>query len=278
MKDKKHLPYAGGKVTLAMAILGMAAGITITASAAGNEQNQGNNSGKTTVRLGVTTEAPKNVSFEVPLYYTAAIVKTDPAKNQERSNQVVYPSGYHITNKSLEKDPEKDNPKELVVAKVEVASVPGAAWELVDRLDGTETPTDKKMVVRIGGLPLPAIKAEDTTPRAAKLREQNSAFYQITDAATKAGKYLVLGDKDGDGFHDADGAGRTDLDVEFDIPPSYEVKGDTGTVAQFQVIYTLTTLNADGKLNGFYDQAWVDADYLGPDWEKASPSNAQTTP
>lgn len=272
MKDKNNLPYAGGKVTLAMAILGMAAGITITASAAGPELNKGNNSGKTTVRLGVTTEAPKNVSYEVPLYYTAAIVKTDPAKNQGRSNQVLYPSGYHITNKSLEKDPGKDNPKELVVARVEVASVPGATWELVDQLTGNETSTDKKMAVRIGELPLPAIKAKDTTPKTAKLRERNSAFYQITDAATGAGKYLVLGDKDGDGFHDADGAGRTDLDVEFDIPPSYEVVGDIGTVAQFQVIYTLTTPNTDGTLNGLYDKAWVDADYLGPDKETAAPT------
>ena len=272
MKDKNNLPYAGGKVTLAMAILGMAAGITITASAAGPELNKENNSGKTTVRLGVTTEAPKNVSYEVPLYYTAAIVKTDPTKNQGRFNQVLYPSGYHITNKSLTKDPGKDNPKELVVAKVEVASVPGANWELVDQLAGTETSTDKKMAVKIGGLPLPAVKTGDTTPKTARIREHDSAFYQITDAATGAGKYLVLGDKDGDGFHDADGAGRTDLDVKFDIPPLYDVKGDTGTVAQFQVIYTLTTPNADGKLNGLYDQAWVDADYLGPDKEKAAPT------
>lgn len=258
MKWKKYLPYAGGVVTLAMAILGMAAGLTITASAAGDEQNQGNTSGKTTVRLGVAKEIPANISFEVPLYYTAAIVKTDPDQNNGRSNQVFYPEGYYIQNNSLDNDASKNNPKELVVAKVEVSSVQGAEWDLVDAVDNTAA--NQEMAVKIGNLPLPAVTKGDTTLHSASMKDRTSSFYKKNDDGT--GTYLVLGDHNGDDIHDTDG--RTDLDVEFDIPKDY-VPSNSATVGVFRVVYTLTTKNADGSLVGVYDQDWVDQDYLGPD-------------
>lgn len=255
MKRKNKLPYAGGTVTLAMAILCMAAGLPITARAAVNEQNKGNNSGKTTVRLGVATEAPKNVSFEVPLYYTAAIVANDKGETT-RANKVVYPTGYHITNTSLDQ-------KKLVVAKVEVSSVPGATWDLVEALDGTETAKTKKMAVSIGSLQLPAVTKESTTPVAANMKAQTSVFYKKNDQAT-GGTYQVLGDRDG--------SGRMDLDVVFTIPPLYAPQGDSATIAQFKVVYSLTTLDENGKPLGLYDQNWVNQDYLGP-----AKTNAETT-
>ena len=240
MRRKRFLSFTGGKTALVTAVFFMAAGLSITASAAGNDQKDENNSGKTTVQLG------------------AAIVKADPAQNAGRNNKIIYPEGYHIRNLCREKDHE-GNTKELVVGSVLVSSVKDAQWDLVDTLTGVEAPTDKKMAVSIGGMPLPAVTKGTEKFQKAKLTAQKSVFYDPD--AEKTDRYKVLGDENGDGIHDTDGT--MDLDVEFKIPPGYVPKTG-GTVAQFKVMYVLTTRNKDGSIDGMYDQEWIDSEYVGP--------------
>lgn len=264
MKRKKDIPKTGVRVMTTAAVLCMAVGLSITANAAGTDQNNGKDSGKTTVRLGVAKAIPEPVSFEVPLYYTAAIVKTDPADNNGRRNKVVYPDGYYIKNLYEDSDihneenlrPGKGTGKELVVADIQVSSVKGATWDIVDSVDGVPG-TDKKMTVTLGGVPLPAVKKESEVFKSANLTNQSSVFYDQTKT-----KYLFIGDSDGDEVINGDR--RTDIDLKIEIPAEYEPVGNGPTVAQFKVVYTLTTRNNDGTLIGHWDQAWVDRNYIGP--------------
>ena len=272
VKIKKEIPKTGAKVIATAAALCMAGCLSITASAAGTEKKDEQDSGKTTVRLGVTRTIPKPVSFEVPLYYTAAIVKADPATNQGRKNQIIYPEGYYIKNiyDDIEVEGTKieGSGKELVVARIQVASVNGATWDLVSNLNGTEDASTKNMAVRLGGLSLPAVKAGNTTFSDIDLKAQKSVFYDPT--AQEKDRYQVIGDHNGDGIHDGDG--QTKIDLELQIPAEYEPTKNGPTIAQFRVAYTLTTKNADGTLVGYWDQPWVDRDYIGPEKETAESS------
>lgn len=277
VKRRIHIPKTGMRVTATLAVLCMAVGLNITASAAGTDKNNENDSGKTTVRVGVRREIPRPVSFEVPLYYTAAIVKTEPDQNNNRNNKIIYPEGYYIKNiyddidvDSADKDIGKykieGSKKELVVASIQVASVDGATWDLVDTLGKDET--EKKMAVKLGGLQLPTIQKGNKTFVDVDLKKAKSIFYDPQSG------YTVVGDHDGDGIHD--GNGQMDLDLQIEIPASY-IPQNSQTVMQFRVAYTLTTKNDDGTLVGNWDQAWVDRDYFGPGHAEAEPESAETT-
>lgn len=251
-------------------ILLITAGVSITATAAGTDlilEKNGGTDSNTKVYLGVSKETAADVSFEVPLYYTMAVTPADPSdENGNRKNRVLQPKNYGIENLTLKQNPDKQ--KDLVVSAVRVQAVKGGTWSLVQGFDGSEGENDRKMIVTLGGLKLPSLDAgDDKTIASVNLTQGESEFYK----KDKDGKlrYWVLGDYDGDGKHD-DPKGRMDLDVEVQIPKEYvpkptkSVKGGTIAVAQFKVMYTLTTVGADGKPVGAYDRLFVEEHYEGP--------------
>ena len=250
MKKRRIVPRTAGTFAIAMAVLFMTAGVSITARAAGIElikaKNGGESNAKTTVEVGVTKEMPQNVSYEVPLYYTFAILEDDTGN---KNSKIVLPTGYGIRNTIQPSEP-------LVVTKMDVTSVIGGSWSLVDAFDGSETATSKKMKVSIGGFSLPAVAAGDTTGQEEiDVRTQESSFY-------KDGAYQKI-DKDN---------GFMDIPVTVEIPEAYKpVKGTDTSTAQFRVKYTLTTLDAGGNPIGMYNQKWVDGQYDGPESGTTAP-------
>ena len=221
-------------VTFAMTAFLLAAGIGSLQVKADTTQNTktGGAGNTTEVKLAVAREL-KQVSFEVPLYYTAVI--TNDNSGVGSANKIYYPSGYALRNAN-EKEP-------LVVTAVETSGVNGSTWKIVDSLTDT-TGTDKEMVVTIGGLPLPA-----------KMTDYTSKFYDLDNR-----RYIPLGENGQDG--------KTVLDVTMDIPTGYTVTqgSDDSTVAQFRVFYTVAPLDNSGKPIGVYNytQKWVDDHYEGP--------------
>ena len=276
----------GRKCLLTMAGLLIAAGVSMTANAAGidliREKNGGARNSDTQVFLGVSKEVPKDVSFEVPLFYTMVIASDDPAENGKgRFNQVMRPANYRIENKTYQVvDGEKTAYlTELAVVNMRVQSVKGSTWSLVDAVPADAGENDKVMKVSIGGVPLPAITAGDVrTVRDANLKQDGSIFCVKKEDGSFA--YRLLGNQ---GSQER----ALDLDVQVDISPKYKPKeiiekpevGDHNqkerafTQAQFKVMYTLSPLDVYGNPIASYDRIWVDQNYDGP-----GPETAETLP
>ena len=271
MKKDRMMSAAGRKVIITMSALLIVAGASVTASAADGTQNgkQGGRNTNTEVYLGVARENSADVSFEVPLYYTMAIIKADPAENRGYHSQVLQPLDYSIRNTTYQKDQDGnvlDNDViDLAVVSVRVKKAPYSNWDLVDDFTGNETATDRKMKVSIGGLPMPSLEGrKEGDFQSAEITKYDSIFYHQD---TK--KYQVLGKR------------AMDLKVDVAVHPAYEPKEYTAaesqdkeykegsTVAQFQVMYTLSPVDADGNPIAKYDQMWVDEHYVGPEQETA---------
>lgn len=127
-------------VTLAMLACALMAGPVMQANAEINKNtNTGGNSGRTEVNLGVAREV-KQVSFEVPLYYTA-VIANDPNGVDGRKNKVVYPTNYGLRNGNTK--------EELVVTAIDVSGINGSSWNIVDSV--TDQPgATKEMAVTVG--------------------------------------------------------------------------------------------------------------------------------
>lgn len=258
MKKRIDVPKAAGTFAIAMAVLFMTAGVSITARAAGieliREKNGGASNAKTTVEVGVTKEIPQNVSYEVPLYYTFAILKNKDGKSKSK---IILPEGYGIRSTITPSEP-------LVVTKLDVSSVNGGTWSLTEAFDNTETATTRKMKVSIGGFQLPQITAADTVGKdRIDVRTQQSSFY-------KNGSYQVLGGIGADGNVLNDGF--MELPVNVEIPEVYDPTDGNGTyTAQFRVKYTLSPLDGAGNPLDLYTQEWVNDQYDGPESGTTAP-------
>lgn len=250
-------------VTLAMLACALMAGPAMQANAEINQNtNTGGNSGKTEVNLGVAREV-KQVSFEVPLYYTA-VIANDPNGADGRKNKIVYPTRYGLCNTNTK--------EKLVVTTIDVSGINGSSWKIVDAVTD-QTGTTKEMAVQIGGISLPAVTDGETTKQknrrwfSAKTAGTNSQFY-----SQQENRYIPLGEGRTDGM--------TYLNVNMDIPKNYEVAQGTGdsAVAQFRLFYMVAPLGDDGKPIGIYryNQEWVDQHYEGP--EKETAENGNTAP
>lgn len=271
MADKKWKRFMSGAALL------IAAGLSIPAHAAGIDFISEKDGGKytdvnTDVYLGVVKETPPNVSYEVPLYYTVAVV---PDSSGARKNKVLLPSdGYYIENRTYV-DEKKGTMKRLAVTQMRVQGVANATWDLVDTIDENGAPTDQKMSVTIGGVKLPAVLAGDTQKaKDAILQTDGSAFCKKVNGDWK---FKTLGTRMSDPNVDYDR--RMDLDVKIQVAANYEpteklvsVKDpDTGNqkeelhaITQFKVMYTLAPLDEHGNPIGKYDKTWVDQEYDGP--------------
>lgn len=250
-------------VTLAMLACALMAGPAMQANAEINKNtNTGGNSGRTEVNLGVAREV-KQVTFEVPLYYTA-VIANDPNGADGRKNKVVYPTNYGLRN---------GNTKEsLVVTTIDISGINGSSWKIVDSvIDQTEA--TKEMAVTVGGISLPAVTDGETTKQkdrrwfSVNTAGVDSQFYSVAE-----NRYIPLGEGRTDGM--------TYLNVNMDIPKNYEVAQGTGdsAVAQFRLFYMVAPLGDDGKPIGIYryNQEWVDQHYEGP--EKETAENGNTAP
>lgn len=276
-KWKRILTAAGTKKKAVIAALLMTAGLSIPAHAAGIDLISEKNSGdytdvNTDVYLGVVKETPPNVSFEVPLYYTVAVVSDNSGT---RKNKVLIPSeGYYIENRTYE-DKQKGTLQSLAVTQMRVQGVKNAEWSLVDQVQENGPETNREMCVTIGGVKLPAIQAGDTQKaKDALLQVPGSAFCKQENGDWK---FKLLGTPMSDSSVDYDR--RMNLDVDVKVAANYTPEEklvdvtdpDTGTVnkelhaiTQFKVMYTLAPLDADGNPIGKYDKNWVDQNYDGP--------------
>jgi len=304
IKKQKTVPAAGRKILLMMSALMIVAGASVTVNAADTDPKtgkQGVRNSDTQVYLGVAKANPADVSFEVPLYYTMAVVGADPAFNNGSHSRVVKPLNYEIKNTTYKTELRKDEngnsvekpmdyPKldnngnlirgeiatELAVVAVRVRKAENSTWSLVSAFDAADGATDRKLKMSIGGLKLPDLgDLQDREFKSADITAEDSVFYNKT-----AKKFRIIGDYDGDGDHDGEEASMK-LDVDVEISPKYvpvDVKknpNDPSTVAVFQVIYTLSPLDGNGQPITKYDQFWVDEHYDGPRNEKGK---TQTQP
>ena len=283
---KQKLGHVKGKLVLSVAGLLLTAGLSMTADAAGNEFKNENNSGmrnsNTQVFVGVSKEVPKDVSFEVPLFYTMVIASEDPAKNAEgRHNRVLKPANYQIENLTYKVVDGEKTPylSELAVVDMRVQGMKGSGWSLVEQIPDTAGENDKLMKVSIGGVTLPAITAgDDRTIRDAVLKQEGSVF--CNKRADGSFAYQLIGN--------TNGLDRVlKLDVQVDISPKYRPKeiieapdktdpntsGRAFTQAQFKVMYTLAPLDINGEKLSAYDQIWVDQHYKGPFPEHSTTGN-----
>lgn len=246
-------------VTLAMLACALMAGPAMQANAEVKENtNTGGNSGKTEVNLGVAREV-KQVSFEVPLYYTA-VITNDPDGAGGRKNKIVYPTRYGLRNTNTE--------EKLAVTAIDVSGINGSSWKIVDAVND-QTGATKEMAVQIGGIPLPAVTDGVTTNQksrrwfSTKTAGTDSQFYSIND-----NRYIPLGEGRTDGI--------TYLNVNMDIPKTYVVEQGTGdsAVAQFRLFYMVTPLDDNGKPIGLYryNQEWVNQHYKGPEKGNGNPA------
>lgn len=304
IKKQKTVPAAGRKILLMMSALMIVAGASVTVNAADTDPITGKKGVKnsdTQVYLGVAKANPADVSFEVPLYYTMAVVGADPAFNNGSNSRVVKPLNYEIKNTTYKTETRKDEngnlvekpmdyPKldsngnlirgeiatELAVVAVRVRKAENSTWSLVSAFDPADGATDRKLKMSIGGLKLPDLSdLQDREFKSADITAEDSVFYD-----KKADRFQIIGDYDGDGAHDREEASMK-LDVDVEISPSYvpvDVKtnpNDPSAVALFQVIYTLSPLDDKGQPIAKYDQFWVDEHYDGPRNEKG---NTKTQP
>ncbi len=250
-------------VTLAMLACAMMAGPVMQANAEIiKNTNTGGNSGRTEVNLGVAREV-KQVSFEVPLYYTA-VIANDQNGVDGRKNKIIYPTNYGLRNGNT-KEP-------LVVTGFDVSGINGSSWDIVDAVTD-QRGTKKEMAVSVGGIQLPAVTDGQTTNQ--KKRRWFSKKTEGVDSqffSTAENRYIPIGEGSTDGI--------TYLNVNMEIPKNYEVAAGTNdaTVAQFRLFYWIAPLGDDGKPIGLlrYNQEWVDQHYEGPDKQPAENSN--TTP
>ena len=249
-------------VTLAMLACALMAGPAMQANAEVNKNtNIGGNSGKTEVNLGVAKEM-RQVSFEVPLYYTA-VIANDP-KGADRKNKIVYPTRYGLRNTNTK--------EQLVVTSIDVSGINGSSWKIVDAVTDP-TGVTKEMAVQIGGISLPAVTDGETT------KQKNRRWFSAKTAGTESqfysqqeNRYIPLGEGRTDGI--------TYLNVNMDIPKNYEVaqvNGDSA-VAQFRLFYMVAPLGDNGKPIGLYrySQEWVNQHYEGP--EKGTAENGSPAP
>ena len=280
----KNQSGTGKKLVLAMAGLLITAGVSMTANAADIDHKQENTGGKrnsaTEVYLGVSKEIPKDVSFEVPLFYTMVIASDEPQKNPERRhNRVLKPANYRIENLTYKEVDGVKTPylTELAVVDMRVQSLKGSEWSLVESIPDTAGANDKLMKVSIGGVTLPSITAGDErTIKDANLKQEGSAFCRKREDGSFA--YQLIGN--------TNSLDRVlDLDVQIDVSPKYVPKeivdtpeandpdqsGRSFTKAQFKVMYTLSPLDINGEKLSAYDRIWVEQHYEGPQAEGAKP-------
>lgn len=171
-----------------------------------------------------TEQNPMNVSFEIPLYVTMAVVSGNTS--------VFMPSNYSIKNTSAKySEGSGISAYSIAVVGISFTKLEGAMYGTVETV-GTDY---REMIFSIGGVVMPAIdRYSGPVTMNANMKANDSVFYSDN-------QYNAI---------PATG------DVELSIPlkatlsaiPSLD--GNNTPVAQFKVCYTVSALNHDGDALG----------------------------
>ena len=217
LKMKKRLRRVASAVTFALTVLTLSAGAVHGVQAAGNN--------KTKVNVGVTELTQGNVAFEVPLYYVLCV--TNGAGG---ASKVVLPEEtYSIVNKSSSK-------QAVAVTQVGVSGVKDGTWSLVAEEDLGNSPTDKKIAIKLGGIALPAVAAGSTTEFKTATNDSENTFYSN-------GKYKRLEAYDAG----APDASTVTVPIDAKVSDAFKAK-NVKAVAQFRLTYTVSPLDKNGNV------------------------------
>lgn len=228
-KNRTRLPKVARAATFALIVL-MASAVSVRTVPAA-QRGQASPDGKTKVNVGVT-ELTDNVSFEVPLYYVMCVT------NDETNNVVVRQPDdgqYRIVNTSK-------GTQDVAVTEIVVNGVAGGSWELTDQASLGTSPTDRKISMTVGEIPLPAVAAGDTNANAAvETGKSDNVFYR-NGAYTRLSPY--------DKAHPENSTVL--IPVSAEVSSAYKVQADVKSAAQFKLCYTVSPLNKNGDLMKAY--------------------------
>lgn len=166
----------------------------------------------TVISIYNTTVDPTNVSFEVPLYVTMAVV--------DQKAQVVVPDNYGIKNTS---ETEKV-PNGIAVTAMAFTKLADSTFKTVET--GTVGAADE-IYLTIGGVAMPALDAAGS--KAVDIKTDGSAFYDKTK-----GKFTAIN------------AGYT-LPLPLTGTVTESERSNSTAVAQFKVTYVVSALDEYGK-------------------------------
>lgn len=177
--------------------------------------------GETSVGLQVTETLPNAISFEVPLYITAAII--------DGKSDVVVPDNYGIKNTTI-----NSNSKEIVIAVTKVmlkAHPTMGEWTLT----GKTPSTDDELQINLGGIPL-----IDATEDGVLMDLTNSIFYN----------------KDTEQFIPIPYGEELNIPIVANVLDTFRISENQKAVAQFKIYYSVSVLDTNGEpigLDIFYE-------------------------
>lgn len=175
---------------------------------------------KTSVGVQVTDTDPASISFEVPLFITAAIM--------DGQASLLVPDNYAIKNTTTNYSSQGG---EIAVTQVQISRIDGSSdWTLV-----TDTPTqDGQMQVTIGGITM----REPT---------QDLTYLDLTDS--------IFYDKNAQQFAKIQYNQVVDIPIVANVLPKIRLRA-LSAVAQFRIHYTISLLDLNGDPIGvgvFYE-------------------------
>lgn len=165
----------------------------------------------TVISIYKTEVDPTNVSFEVPLYVTMAVV--------DKKAQVVVPDNYGIKNTSKTEDVTHG----IAVTAMSFTKLEGSTFKTVET---SAVDADDEIYLTIGGVAMPAMNAAGTS--AVDIKTAGSAFY------SEGGKFTEID------------AGYT-LPLPLAGTVTESERSNSAAVAQFKVTYVVSALDEHGN-------------------------------
>lgn len=177
--------------------------------------------GETSVGLQVTETLPSQLSFEVPLYITAAVV--------DGQSEVIVPDNYGIKNNTI-----NSNSDEIEIA---VTKVLLTAFSTKDywTLTNYEPTLENEMQITLGGIPL-----IDPTEDGVLMDLTDSMFY----------------DKETEKFNPIPYGVEWNIPIVANVLNTFRLSENQKAVAQFKVEYSVSLLDTNGEPIGvdiFYE-------------------------
>lgn len=272
MNLKKRFAYAGMAAALALSLTtptfaanannvvgnGVGAGAPMT----------GGKGGETIISIFETDVDPSNVSFEVPLYVTLAVVETGT------NPKVVAPtSGYYIKNTGVVTDTE--TPASIGVTAMYIASL--GEWEMSAaapaansgrKIQLTFTAKPNTLTgAETADITMPLIDLDKGKWGSVDVKANNSIFTKDDGAGGKYYRPIKPSfEKKGAATTAKDLHQELNITIAGAVDPNYSINktttaaGDAKAVPQFRVTYVVSALDANGKPIG---NAYVGNDY-GP--------------
>lgn len=172
--------------------------------------------GHTTVSIMQAAEAaPANISFEVPLYVTLAVINN--------TTDVQAPNNYKIKNTSQQPD------TKIGVTQMVFEKLQGSTYNTVDTDTAATNGNNNDIYLTIGGLKMPALT--NAGSQSVDVKGTGSVFYE-------ANKYKAI-------------APQGEFDVTIVGKVKSAARQNEKAAAQFRVIYQVSPLDAQGNPLGY---------------------------